>query len=70
MKAPSYIIRQAREELGLSQRALATKAQLSTRTILKAERGGEITPRTWKKLRDALNISVKPREDGEYILMF
>ena len=70
MKAPNYIIRQAREEKGLSQRDLAAMAGVAPATILKSERGGSIAPKTWVKIKKALGITEKPIEKGEYLIMF
>lgn len=70
MKAPNYIIRQAREQKGLSQAELAAKAGLSPTTIMKSERGADITPKTWAKIKDALGIVQKDLDMDQYVLMF
>lgn len=70
MKAPNYIIKQAREAKGLSQRDFAKLAGVAPTTILKCERGGSITPKTWAKVKAALGITEKPIDNGEYLIMF
>ena len=56
MQADYYIIKQERFNQGLSQKELAAKAKLGLSTVIKAERGGNITPRSNKAIRDALGI--------------
>lgn len=56
MTADYYIIKQERFNQGLTQAELAKKAKLGLTTVIKAERGGSISPRTNKALRDALGI--------------
>lgn len=70
MQADYYIMKLAREQKGLSQRDLATMAGVTPTTILKAEHGGSISPRTWKKIKDALDITTKRTENDSYILEF
>lgn len=70
MRAPNYIIRELREHVGLSQREFAKVCGLSPATILKCERGGEISPNTWAKIKKAYNIKEKPIASGDYVIMF
>ena len=56
MQADYYIIKQERFNQGLSQKELAAKAKLGLSTVIKAERGGNITPRSIKAIRDALGL--------------
>lgn len=70
MQADYYIMKLAREQKGLSQRDLAAMAGVTPTTILKAEHGGSISPRTWKKIKDALDITTKRTENDSYILEF
>jgi transcriptional regulator with XRE-family HTH domain len=53
-------IKKYRNKLGLTQEALARKADISYNTIIKLESRGIIDPRmeTLKKLADALGISL------------
>lgn len=70
MQADYYIMKLARDQKGLSQRDLATMTGLAPATILKAEHGASISPRTWKKIKDALGIATKRTENDSYILEF
>lgn len=56
MQADYYVIKQERFNQGLTQAELAQKAKLGLTTVIKAEKGGSISPRTNKALRDALGI--------------
>lgn len=56
MVADYYIIKQERFNQGLTQLQLADKAHLGLSTVIKAERGGSISPRSNKAIRDALGI--------------
>jgi len=53
-------IKKFRKEKGLTQEALARKADISYNTIIKLETGGIKDPRvsTLKKITDALNITI------------
>ena len=53
-------IKKHRKKLGLTQEALARKAEVSYNTIIKLESKGIIDPRmeTLKKLASALNVSI------------
>jgi DNA-binding XRE family transcriptional regulator len=53
-------LREIRLEQALSQRALATKADVTQATIVKAEAGADVRPSTHRKLADALGV--QPRE--------
>ena len=70
MKADYYIMKLAREQKGLSQRDLSVKTGLSQATIVKAEHGGSISPKSWKKIKDALEITTKNQENDDYLLIF
>lgn len=56
MTADYYIIKTARFNQGLTQQDLAKKAKLSLSTVIKAERGGSISPRSNKAIRNALGL--------------
>ena len=56
MQADYYLIKMERFNQGLTQRDLAKKANLGFSTIVKAERGQSISPRTNKAIKDALGI--------------
>lgn len=56
MIADYYIIKQERFNLGMTQAELAKKASLGLSTVIKAERGGSISPRSNKAIKDALGI--------------
>lgn len=56
MVADYYIIKQERFNQGLTQLELANKASLGLSTVIKAERGGSISPRSNKAIRDALGL--------------
>lgn len=56
MQADYYIIKTERFNQGLNQLDLAKKAQISLSTVIKAERGGSISPRSNKAIRDALGL--------------
>lgn len=56
MVADYYLIKTERFNLGLTQKELAEKAQISLSTVIKAERGGSINPRTNKRIWDALKM--------------
>lgn len=56
MQADYYTIKVERFNQGLTQLELAKKAKLSLRTIAKAERGQDISPRTNKAIKDALGL--------------
>ena len=53
-------IKKYRNKLGLTQEALARKANISYNTIIKLESKGIVDPRmeTLKKLADALDVSI------------
>lgn len=70
MQAPIYLIRELRAHVGLSQREFAKVCGLSPATILKCERGGEISPKTWAKIKKAYNIKERPIESGDYVIRF
>lgn len=56
MQADYYIIRQERFNQGRTQKELADMAQISLSTVIKAERGGSISPRSNRAIRDALGL--------------
>lgn len=56
MKADYYVIRLERFNQGMTQQELAKKASLSLSTVIKAEKGGNITPRSNKAIKDALGL--------------
>mgnify|MGYP003335958173 CR=1 FL=1 len=56
MIADTKLIKETRFNLGLTQAQLAERAQISTRTVLNAEAGKNITPAVNKAIRDALGI--------------
>lgn len=56
MQADYYEIKVARFRQGLNQTDLAKKAKISLRTVIKAEKGESITPKTNKAIRDALGL--------------
>lgn len=56
MIADYYIIKQERFNLGMTQQELAKKASIGLSTVIKAERGGSISPRSNKAIKDALGI--------------
>lgn len=56
MKADSYLIKSERFEQGLTQKDLAAKAGVCLSSVIKAEGGGNITPRTHKRIKDALGL--------------
>ena len=56
MVADYYLIKLERFNLGLTQAELAEKASLSLSTVIKAERGGSISPRSNKAIWDALKL--------------
>ena len=56
MTADYYIIKQERFNQGLSQLELAKKAGISLSTVVHAERGRSISPKSNKAIRDALGI--------------
>lgn len=56
MTADYYLIKLERFNLGLTQLELAEKAHLSLSTIIKAEKGGSISPRSNKAIWNALKI--------------
>lgn len=56
MKADSYLIKLERFEQGLTQKDLAVKAGVGLSSVIKAEKGGNITPRTHKRIKDALGL--------------
>jgi transcriptional regulator with XRE-family HTH domain len=49
-------LKELRIDEGLSQRALAQRAELSQTSIWKIERGGGANPATLKKLADVLGV--------------
>lgn len=57
MTADYYIIKTERFNQGLTQQDLAKKANLGLSTVIKAERGGSISPRSNKAIRDALGLN-------------
>lgn len=56
MQADYYVIKLERFQQGLTQMELAERAQISLSTVIKAERGGSISPRSNKAIRDALGL--------------
>ena len=56
MQAAYYEIKLERFNQGLTQRQLAEKAKISLKTLIGAERGVSISPRTNKAIRDALGL--------------
>jgi DNA-binding XRE family transcriptional regulator len=56
MIADYYLFRLKRFEQGLSQVDLAEKAGVSVKTVVSAEKGRSIHPRTNRALRDALGL--------------
>lgn len=56
MTADYYMIKMERFNQGLTQQDLAKKANLGLSTVIKAERGGSISPRSNKAIRDALGL--------------
>lgn len=56
MIADYYLIKQERFNLGLTQAELAKKASLGLSTVIKAEKGGSISPRSNKAIWDALKM--------------
>lgn len=54
MTADYYVIKLRRFNKGLTQQELAKKAKISLSTVIKAERGGSISPRSNKAIMDAL----------------
>lgn len=54
MTADYYVIKLRRFNKGLTQLELAKKAKISLSTVIKAERGGSISPRSNKAIMDAL----------------
>ena len=56
MKADNYLIKLNRFNLGLTQKELAEKAQISLSTLIKAERGGSISATTNGAIRKALGL--------------
>lgn len=56
MVADYYIIKQERFNQGRTQKELADMAQISLSTVIKAERGGSISPRSNRAIRDALGL--------------
>lgn len=56
MQADYYIIKTERFNQGLNQLDLAKKAKISLSTVIKAERGGSISPKSNKAIRDALGL--------------
>lgn len=56
MQADYYIIKTERFNQGLNQLDLAKKAKISLSTVIKAERGGSISAKSNKAIRDALGL--------------
>lgn len=56
MVADYYLIKLERFNQGLSQKDLAEKAGIGLSTIIHAERGRSISPKTNKAIRDALGL--------------
>ena len=56
MKADMYVIKLERFNQGLTQAELARKASISLSTVQKAERGGSISPRSNRAIKDALQL--------------
>ena len=56
MQANSELIKSTRFHLGLTQKQLADKAQISLRTVTNAEKGKCITPAVNRARLDALGI--------------
>lgn len=56
MVAEYYIIKQERFNQGRTQQELADMAGISLSTVIKAERGGSISPRSNRAIRDALGL--------------
>ena len=56
MQANYYEIKVERFNQGYTQAELAKKAGIALRTLIKAERGQSISPRTNKAIKDALGL--------------
>lgn len=56
MVADYYMIKLERFNQGLSQKDLAEKAGVGLSTIIHAERGRSISPKTNKAIREALGL--------------
>lgn len=56
MIADYYIIKQERFNQGMTQLELARKAQISLKTLVNAERGKSISPRSNYAIRKALGL--------------
>ncbi len=56
MTADYYIIKLERFNQGLTQADLAKKAKISLSSVIKAERGGSISPRTNLAIHKALGL--------------
>ena len=56
MTAEYYIIKQERFNQGMSQAELARKAGISLKTLVNAERGRSISPRSNYAIRKALGL--------------
>ena len=56
MQANYYEIKVERFNQGFTQAELAKKAGIGLRTLIKAERGQSISPRTNKAIKDALGL--------------
>ena len=56
MQANYYTIKLERFNQGLTQKDLAKKAKLCLRTVVKAERGQDISPKSNKAIKDALGL--------------
>ena len=56
MQAKYYTIKQERFNQGLTQADLAKKAGICLRTVIHAERGISISPRSNKAIMDALGV--------------
>lgn len=56
MQADYYTIKVERFNQGFTQAELAKKAGIGLRTLIKAERGQSISPRTNKAIKDALGL--------------
>lgn len=56
MQANYYEIKCARFALGFTQKDLAERASISLSTVIKAERGGSISPKSNYAIKQALRL--------------
>lgn len=57
-------VRQYREKLAWTQEALATAAQISSRTVQRIEDGGPASPESLRSIADAFNVSLDDLRRG------